>query len=457
MKYFYLLFTGLLSVLSFSQTINIQPFATGFSSPVAIEHAGDSRLFVVERGGNIKIVDSNGTVNTTPFLTLSSIITSGGERGLLGLAFHPNYAENGYFYVNYTRSGDGATTIARYSVNAENPNVANASSGTVLLVMSQPYTNHNGGSLAFGSDGYLYIGMGDGGSGGDPNNYAQNNNTLLGKKLRIDVDNGSPYSIPADNPFANGGGSPEIWATGLRNPWKFSFNRNTGDLWIADVGQNAREEINKITFPLTPGLNFGWRCYEGNSPYNTNGCGSASNYTFPISTYQLTGGYCAVTGGYEYVGTMYPNFNNKYIFADYCANRIGWIDSAGGTITWTSPFTGNFSTLGQDVSGELYIAGISSGVVSKIIDTDLSAGDFSENGFTLYPNPASGEFFIKNQNLNPISEISVTDISGKIIWFQNTQTEESYRISTQNWQQGFYIVSVKDANGKISNTKLMVK
>jgi glucose/arabinose dehydrogenase len=250
----------------FSQTISLQSFATGFSSPVAIVNAGDSRLFVVQRGGAIRILNANGTINGTNFLTIpSTTVLSGGERGLLGLAFHPNYATNGYFYVNYTRVGDGATVVARYSVSATDPNVANPASAQILLTVTQPYSNHNGGSLAFGPDGYLYIGMGDGGSGGDPQNYAQNINSLLGKMLRIDVDNGTPYSIPTGNPFAGATpGADEIWAVGMRNPWKFSFDKNTGDLWIADVGQSSIEEINKA-LSTDAGLNYGWKCYEGNS------------------------------------------------------------------------------------------------------------------------------------------------------------------------------------------------
>ncbi|WP_321539555.1 PQQ-dependent sugar dehydrogenase [Flavobacterium piscinae] len=247
-------------------------------------NAGDDRLFVVQRGGLIRIVNPNGTVNTTPFLSLTSIITAGGERGLLGLAFHPDYATNGRFYVNYTRSGDGATVIARYNVSDTDENIANANSGEILLTIAQPFSNHNGGSLNFGPDGYLYIGMGDGGSGGDPNNYGQNLNSLLGKMLRIDVNGETGYTIPADNPYADIAGEDEIWSVGMRNPWKFSFDRQTGDLWIADVGQNAIEEINKAA-SSEAGLNYGWRCYEGNSPYNTTGCGGSSNYTFPVAQY----------------------------------------------------------------------------------------------------------------------------------------------------------------------------
>ena len=258
----------LLSSFSYAQNINITSFANGFSSITAIEHpVDDARLFVLQQSGAIKILNPNGNVNATNFLTLTSAtITSGGERGLLGLAFHPNYATNGYFYINYTNTA-GNTVIARYSVSA-NPNVADASSATILLTVTQPFSNHNGGSLRFGPDGYLYIGMGDGGSGGDPGNRAQNINDNLGKMLRIDVDSASPYGIPADNPYVGVAGNDEIWAIGLRNPWKFNFDRLNGDLWIADVGQNQAEEINRTAAPLPTGLNYGWKCNEGKCFYS---------------------------------------------------------------------------------------------------------------------------------------------------------------------------------------------
>ncbi len=228
-------------------SIALQSVASGFSSPLGIEHAGDSRIFVVQQGGQINIISGGGQVLPTPFLNVESLIVSGGEQGLLGFAFHPNYATNGFFYLNYTRQGDGATVIARYQRSASDPNVADPNSAQILLTVAQPFANHNGGQLRFGPDGYLYIALGDGGSGNDPGNRAQNLATPLGKMLRIDVDNGSPYAIPPSNPFLNDGNPdtlPEIWAYGLRNPWRFSFDRLTGDLFIADVGQSAREEIN---------------------------------------------------------------------------------------------------------------------------------------------------------------------------------------------------------------------
>ncbi|GGD18244.1 PQQ-dependent sugar dehydrogenase [Flavobacterium orientale] len=440
----------------FSQSIALQSFATGFSSPVAIVNAGDSRLFVVQRGGAIRILNANGTINATNFLTIpSTTVLAGGERGLLGLAFHPNYATNGYFYVNYTRVGDGATVIARYSVNTTDANIANPASAQILLTVSQPYSNHNGGSLAFGPDGYLYIGMGDGGSGGDPQNYAQNINSLLGKMLRIDVDNGTPYSIPAGNPFAGATpGADEIWAVGVRNPWKFSFDRNTGDLWIADVGQNSVEEINKA-LPTEAGLNYGWKCYEGNSVFSTVGCGPIANYKFPIATYPYGGGYCSVTGGYSYTGLLYPNFQNKYFFADYCANRIGWIPTSGGTITWTAPFSGGLATFGEDVNGELYVAGVSGGIIYKINDTSLGTADFVNEGFSVYPNPAEEMVTLKNPNLSAIKQIVLNDASGKIVGTFHPTTGTETTLSVQNLTSGIYFLSIETANGEWHRTKLM--
>jgi glucose/arabinose dehydrogenase len=447
----------LCSVSNFAQSINLQTFASGFSSPVAIVNAGDSRLFVVQRGGAIRILNANGAINATNFLSLTNIISSGGERGLLGLAFHPNYTTNGYFYVNYTRSGDGATVIARYSVNSTNPNIADTSSALVLLTISQPFSNHNGGSLAFGPDGYLYIGMGDGGSGNDPSNYGQNINSLLGKMLRIDVNSGTPYGIPPTNPYAGAiPGSDEIWAVGMRNPWKFSFDSQTGDLWIADVGQNAIEEINKAPSNAS-GLNYGWRCYEGNSPFNTSGCSGIANYTFPVTDYtHAASGGCSITGGYVYRGTTYPNLQGKYVFSDYCNNKIGYIANTGGAITWSNAFSGNISTFGQDVAGELYVAGLSNGIISKIVDTTLSVDDFEEFGLTIYPNPAKDSFTIKNKNNEELT-IKIYDVSGRMVLNQQGQSFELISINTSNFSRGLHLVVMENANGYMFKSRLMIQ
>ncbi len=267
------------SIAASNASISVdEVIASGLQAPVFITHAGDNsgRLFVLEQPGRIRVI-KQGMLLSTPYLDITSLVLYGGERGLLGLAFHPNYKQNGTFYVNYTRQTDGATVIARYRVSATNPDLADSASATILMIIPQPYANHNGGCLQFGQDGYLYIGMGDGGSGGDPQNYAQNINSLLGKMLRIDVNNGNPYAIPPDNPYVNRDGADEIWALGLRNPWRFSFDRLTGDLYIADVGQNAWEEVNFQAANAQGGINYGWRCREGAHPYNSNPpCNDAS-------------------------------------------------------------------------------------------------------------------------------------------------------------------------------------
>lgn len=456
MKNLLSLFLVFVSSMVFSQTIAIQSFATGFSGAIEITHANDSRLFVVEQGGLIRILNSNGTINTLPFLNLSSLISSGGERGLLGLAFHPNYATNGYFFVNYTNTS-GNTVIARYSVNPSNPDIANTSA-TILMTISQPYSNHNGGSLKFGSDGYLYIGMGDGGSGGDPENRAQNINTNLGKMLRIDVNATSApfYTSPASNPYVGIAGNDEIWAIGVRNPWKFSFNRLNGDLWMADVGQNNIEEINKVTSPLTAGLNFGWRCYEGNVAYNTTGCAPIGTMTMPIAQYDHSQG-CSITGGYVYTGTQFPNFLNKYFFADYCENRIGYADSTTGAITYTPYFSGNnnFSSFGEDINGELYIS--NGNTIYKVVDTSTASTTSFENaGFKLYPNPAKDNFTITNENGITVSKVEFYDVTGKLITTINKKFSETISVDISNLSSGIYIVNIV-ANNEINySAKLVV-
>lgn len=450
---------GLLIVSFFgqTQTIALQSFATGFSEPLEIAHAGDSRLFVVQKGGLIRIVNANGSVNATPFLNISSLVSTVSERGLLGLAFHPNYATNGYFFINYSNTS-GDTVIARYSVNSGNPGVANTT-GTILMTITQPYSNHNGGSIKFGPDGYLYIGMGDGGSSGDPGNRAQNINENLGKMLRIDVNStiAPYYTNPATNPYVGLAGNDEIWAIGLRNPWKFSFNRLNGDLWIADVGQGSVEEIDKVINPLTAGLNFGWRCYEGNSTYNSTGCEPASTMTFPFTQYARSGGACSVTGGYFYTGSMYPNFQNKYFFTDYCDDKIRMVNNTG-VITTTTSFSGNnFVTFGEDVNGELYIAGISSGTIYKVIDTSLSSSDFENNGFTLFPNPAKEMFTIKSSTANLATKAAIFDITGKLLFTKELSNNSEHTIETTSLAKGIYLVSVETSNGTNYSTKLIVE
>ncbi|HRW76953.1 MAG TPA: PQQ-dependent sugar dehydrogenase, partial [Saprospiraceae bacterium] len=319
-----------------AQDILLEPVANGFSLPVDIKHAGDDRLYIVEKGGRIRISDLQGNVLATPFLDIDPIVNSGAnERGLLGLAFHPDYASNGHFFVNYT-GNDGDTRISRFTRSTADPDQADPMSELVLLVVDQPFSNHNAGDLAFGPDGYLYVGLGDGGSGGDPGNRSQNPKEFLGKMLRLDVDGGTPYAIPTDNPFAGSAETlPEIWSLGLRNPWRISFDRMTGDLWIGDVGQDQWEEVDMEPAGSPGGLNYGWRCYEGFVPFNTSGCGPANSYVPPVHVYQNTNAIgCSITGGYVYRGSKHPTLYGKYIYTDYCTG-IFWSlepDGQGGWI-----------------------------------------------------------------------------------------------------------------------------
>ncbi|NBL64694.1 T9SS type A sorting domain-containing protein [Flavobacterium sp. NST-5] len=429
-----------------AQDVGIVTFATGFTNPVDIASAGDARLFVVEQAGRIKVLNPDGNTNSTPFLNITSLVSSGGERGLLGLAFHPNYATNGYFYVNYTNTS-GNTVIARYSVSTTNPDVANPATASTIITINQPESNHNGGTIKFGPDGYLYIGMGDGGGAGDTNNRAQNINLLLGKMLRLDVDGGAPYAIPADNPYAGSiPGADEIWAIGLRNPWKFSFNRSNGELWIADVGQNAFEEINRVSSTL-PGLNYGWRCYEGNAVYNSTGCPPQSSLVSPVATYGRSQG-ASITGGYVYTGTQFPALSGKYFFADYFRNRLGMVNS-DNSITYSNNFTGNnnFSTFGQDANGELYVAANSQGIIYKIVDNNLSNDQFTVNGFKLYPNPVESEFTIENQSNIRLQRFTIVDMSGKILLEHTFDDSPKSMINAGNLDVGVYVVTIEDIDG----------
>jgi len=338
-------------------TIQLEQIADDLRSPVFLTHAGDDsgRMFVVEKRGTIAIL-RDGARDAMPFLDIADLITSSGsEQGLLGLAFHPDYAENGRFFVYYTaRNGDN--TLARYQVSGD-PDVADPASGLVLFAVKDPAANHNGGMLAFGPDGFLYVGLGDGGSGGDPWGNGQNRLALLGKLLRLDVDGDEPYTIPPDNPWPNGENEarPEIWAYGLRNPWRFSFDRATGDLYIGDVGQNAYEEIDFQPAGSSGGQNYGWNTREGLHCFRANNCTSAEMID-PIGEYAHDEG-CSVTGGYVYRGAAFPSLQGLYIFGDYCSGRI-WSLSRDAAGQWQQRKlldSGlSISSFGEDAAGELY-------------------------------------------------------------------------------------------------------
>ncbi|HEX2395540.1 MAG TPA: PQQ-dependent sugar dehydrogenase, partial [Bacteroidales bacterium] len=324
---FFFLLAGSVIISTFSackksatSDITLELFAQGLNKPVAIVHAGDSRLFVVEQEGTITVLDSAGNADSVKFLDISPRVVAGGERGLLGMAFHPDFEINGWFYVNYIGEND-STHISRFRVS-DISGIADPESEVNLITLPQPYENHNGGNLCFGPDGYLYIGLGDGGSSGDPENRAQDLNVLYGKILRIDVNSGDPYSIPSSNPFQSDMTiRPEIWAYGLRNPWRFSFDRLNGDLWISDVGQNQFEEINYQPAESSGGENYGWRCYEGENDFNLDSCDTNTAFVFPVHTYNH-GIECSVTGGYVYRGKENSSYYGRYFFADFCSDKI---------------------------------------------------------------------------------------------------------------------------------------
>jgi glucose/arabinose dehydrogenase len=358
---------------TWAQKIALDRVTEGFDMPLTLVHAGDERLFVVEKAGRIWQLQSNGQKASAPYLDISDRVNAkASERGLLGLAFHPDFAQNGYLYVNYTNA-DGHTCIARFKASAHLAVRVAPSTEQVLLTIKQPFSNHNAGDLAFGPDGYLYIGTGDGGSGGDPGNRSQNPLDFLGKMLRLDVDGGNPYAIPPDNPFAHSRDTlREIWALGLRNPWRISFDRETGDLWIADVGQNEWEEINREPAGSPGGLNWGWRCYEGFAPFKTAGCQPPQAYARPVHVYPnepRTG--CSVTGGYVYRGKANPDLTGKYIYTDFCSGIFWALEPSADQATFRNRVLlhngpKGVAAFGEDVHGELYVVSLNEGAIYRI-------------------------------------------------------------------------------------------
>ncbi|MGH2791790.1 MAG: PQQ-dependent sugar dehydrogenase [Actinomycetota bacterium] len=349
-----------------SVDLDLEPVAGGLDSPLGVTHAGDAsgRLFIVEQTGAIRVM-RDGELLDEPFLEVSEAIVAGGEQGLLGLAFHPDYTRNGRFFIDYT-DVNGDTVVAEVVVS-DDPDRADEDSVRTLLQVDQPYSNHNGGQLAFGPDGFLYVALGDGGSAGDPEDNGQNTDVLLGKLLRLDVDSGEPYGIPDDNPFANEGGEPEIWAYGLRNPWRFSFDAKTGDLWIADVGQGEFEEINRRP-AAAGGLNYGWDRMEGLDCYEGGDCDTADKIV-PISGYNHDLG-CSVTGGYVYRGRDFPELRGGYVFGDYCSGLIWAVDATAGEFTEPVELMGSdlsISSFGLDEAGELYLTDLAGGELLRVV------------------------------------------------------------------------------------------
>jgi glucose/arabinose dehydrogenase len=341
--------------------IQVEPVVAGLSSPLFVGHAGDgtNRLFIVERGGAIKVLQP-GASSPTVFLNISAKVVAGGEQGLLGLAFHQQYISNRRFFVFYTRAGDGALVISEYRVTS-NPNVAGTTEAILLTIPHPANTNHNGGMLAFGPDGYLYVGVGDGGGANDPPDNAQNLAVLLGKILRIDVNTPSGYASPPSNPFVGIDGRDEIFAFGMRNPWRFSFDRVTGDQWVADVGQGAREEVDT---PIESGGNYGWRVFEGNSCTGTDPAKCIpANYIFPVFEYAHSASRCSITGGYVYRGSLGALPGGTYVYGDFCTGEIfSWNGSTQSVVLDTSL---NISSFGEDEAGEIYVVGLG-GTVGRI-------------------------------------------------------------------------------------------
>jgi glucose/arabinose dehydrogenase len=356
-------------------TLALETVVEDLDSPLFVTHAGDGsgRLFVVEKEGTIRIVADDALVET-PFLDITDRVRStANEQGLLGLAFAPNYTESGFFFVNYT-DDDGNTVVSRVQVTADDPNQADAASEFVVLEIEQPASNHNGGMIAFGPDGYLYIGMGDGGGSGDRYGHGQNPETLLGKMLRIDVtsDPSKPYTIPTDNPWVTADWNgvdvrDEIWAVGLRNPWRFSFDRTSGDLWIGDVGQNQFEEIHYTPAGNPGGLNYGWPILEASACYSGGDDCEKAGLELPVAEYSHSG-HCSVTGGYVYRGAQFPALQEVYLYGDYCSGVIwgSWFADGWQNAELLDSDV-SLSSFGEDEAGELYVTNLSTGVLSRLV------------------------------------------------------------------------------------------
>jgi glucose/arabinose dehydrogenase len=442
--------------------IQLELYADGFSRPVDIANAGDFRLFVVEQGGTIRIVDSANSIKPVPFLDISDRVrNNASEQGLLGLAFHPEFEDNGYFFVNYTID-DWSTRVSRFQVDSTNASLADPNSETIFLTYSQPFINHNGGDMAFDPDGYLMISSGDGGSGGDPGDRAQDGQTLLGKILRIDVDNGNPYAIPSDNPFVDSANIlDEIWSLGWRNPWRFSFDRLTKDMWIADVGQDKFEEVSFEPAGSPGGYNYGWRCYEGFLPFNTNNCNIADPVTDPIFAYEhsdTTGR--SITGGFVYRGSDYLDLYGHYVMGDYRSGYF-WTISQDSTNHFQVHAQGKLmgtnqcSSFGENLYGELFVAGVREGKVYQVTTPNATSREsLIEQNINIYPNPWIDILNIELESLDfTFSSLELSDLNGRIIRQISLQNETSIQLDRDEIPTGLYFLRL---NGKQNIVKKII-
>ncbi|TJY36102.1 PQQ-dependent sugar dehydrogenase [Pontimicrobium aquaticum] len=493
-KLYTLILFSFISTSIFSQ-ITLEEFGPSFDKPVSIKNAGDSRLFIVEQEGYIRILNADGTSPSTPFLDITSKVNTSGsyEKGLLGLVFHPNYASNGYFYVHYSgddtlteipggidtpgADGQADTYVVRYTVSA-NPDIADPSSELVIMSISHPYDAHYGGDMAFGLDGYLYIAKGDGGnSAGDPDNRAQNLSEPNGKIFRIDVDSptttntyGNNYSIPPTNPYVSspdGANDPrkEIWSYGLRNPAKFSFD-SSGNMWIADVGQDSYEEVN-LDLGNTGNKNFGWSCYEGSATFNSfPGCSSLS-YTSAAYEYPRIG-VCAIIGGYRYQGTTQTDLIGTYFFADWCSNEIFLLTDAGGgswnRTTYTPSITvQRWTGFGEGHDKELYIVGNRGGFskvhkIKQSIPLSNNKVDVNQK-FSIYPNPSkNGKVTLNFSKDVSIKNINTYNLQGQLIKSNlHKLNNKTIQLEYNRLSSGIYIVEAVSTSGEKSINKLIIK
>jgi glucose/arabinose dehydrogenase len=464
LRYFIQPVKTLLFLLLFTANVFAQPNITltpvitsGLNEPLQLVNAGDgsNRIFIVQKGGTILAFDGSYNLLST-FLTVTNISTLG-ERGLLSMAFHPSFSSNGFFYVYYTNS-NGDLELARYKVSS-NPNLADASSKATLITIPHPtHNNHNGGELHFGNDGYLYLSTGDGGGSGDAANNAQNTSVLLGKILRFNVNTSTTapfYSIPSGNPFGN-----EIYDLGLRNPFRWSFDKLTGDMWIGDVGQNSWEEIDFRAAGTGPGLNYGWRCYEANSPFNLSGCGSASTYVFPAYTYPASSP-AAITGGLVYRGAAYPALQGWYLSADFYSGVFYKIIPNGGggwnTSTQTLPTTG-IADFGETENGEAYAVSLIGNSVHRI-GTTSTIGVSELNTPTtenVYSSVSDGFLHININSKSGYQLLEILNMNGAVVAKENINSEKTLMTPIHQLAKGVYLLRLSGPSANYVN-KLIIQ